>query len=313
MFTESPAAGSSITMKNRRAVWEDERKSGLGASDIAAIFGVSPYKSALALYYEKRGEVEMPLSEREALYWGRILERPIADRYEAETGRRVEMAEPYTIIRHPTMPWLIATLDAKAEAIPGQSKAPPAGGPGVVEIKNAGFFRRDDWSDEPPLPFLIQTNHQMLVAGTSWGSTAALIGGNEFFWADLTRNDGFIEVLIAKAAEFWDRVQAGRPPDADGSESTRQLLRTLYPKDTGEVIALKGNWIAIDEGLQRVKEVEKKCHQERDELENQIKHAMGGATAAVLDNGAVYTHKTTNRREFTVAATSFRVLRRKGD
>jgi putative phage-type endonuclease len=313
MFTENPASGSSITLKNQRAVWEEERKTGLGASDIAAIFGVSPYKSALALYYEKRGQVEMPMAEREALYWGRILEQPIAQRYGDETGRRVEMAEPYTILRHPTMPWMIATLDAKAEAIPGQSKEPPAGGPGVVEIKNAGFFKRDEWMDEPPLPFLIQTNHQMLVAGTQWGSMAALIGGSEFFWADLTRNDAFLEVLVAKAAEFWDRVVSGRPPDADGSASTTQLLKTLYPRDSGQVIALKGKWGDIDDRLVRIKADQKKLSDERDELENTVKHAMGDATAATLDNGAVYTLKTTNRREFTTPATSFRVLRRKGD
>lgn len=313
MFTEDISPGSSITEKNRRAVWLQERRSGLGASDVAAIFGLSPYKSPLALYFEKRGEIDIPESEREALYWGRILEAPIARRYGDETKRRVELGEPYQIARHATMPFMIATIDAVAMYDDPQGPPPPAGGPGNVEIKNVGFFKREEWTDEPPLPFLIQANHQMFVKGFEWASLAALVGGSSFFWADIARNNAFIEVLVARCKEFWQRIQDGNPPEPDYTESTKQLLKQLYPKDTGEIVALPKEYCDIDETLVRIKAEQKKLQEQRDTLEAKLKLAIGSATAATLDNGAVYTLKTTDRREFVTKASSFRTLRRKGE
>jgi putative phage-type endonuclease len=315
MFTEDISPGSSITETNKRAVWLKERQTGIGASDSAAVFGLSPYKSPLALYFEKRGEVDVPESEREALYWGRILQSPIALRYRHETGRDVEEPDPYAIRRHATHPFMIATLDALATAKQPTAKQPPAGGTGVVEIKNAGFFKKEEWRDEPPLAFQIQAQHQMFVTGAEWASLAALVGGVEFFWADIPRHNGFINVLVNKVGEFWSRVQSGDPPEADASESTRLLLKQLYPKDNGEIITLPSKpWADVDEELVRIKADQKKFQERRDELENKLKLAIGPATAAVVDGiGTVYTHKWQQRREFTTAASEFRVLRRKGE
>lgn len=304
----------------RRQAWLAERRTGLGASDVAAIFGVSPYKSALALYHEKRGDIEVPIAEQEALYWGRVLQDPIAVRYAHETRRGLEITDPYAIRRHPTHPHILATLDAIGT--PQTNAEPtPAPGPGVVEIKNAGFFKREEWRDEPPLVFLIQAQHQMFVTGTQWASVAALVGGTQFFWADISRHDGFIERLVTACNVFWARVQNGDPPPADGSESTRELLKQLYPKTNGEFVTLTGRvrkdhertWVDVDEKLQWLKKEQKSLAEQRDELENVIRQGIGENVGALLDNGAVWTNKTQSRREFVTKASEFRVLRRKGE
>lgn len=298
----------------RREVWLKERLTGIGASDAAAVFGLSPYKSPLMLYFEKRAEIETPVLEREALYWGRILQSPIALRYGHETGRIVEEADPYTIRRHPTHPFITASLDAEAIPTP-TSQRPPADGKGVVEIKNAGFFKREDWRDEPPLAFQIQAQHQMFVTGAQWASVAALVGGQEFFWTDIPRHNGFINVLVNRVGEFWSQIQSGIPPEPDASESTKLLLKQLYPKDTGEIITLNAAaWAPVDEQLQKIKTEQKRLAAERDVLEAKLKLAMGVATAAQVDGAdCVYTWKWQSRREFVTAASEFRVLRRKGE
>jgi putative phage-type endonuclease len=295
-----------------RRAWLKERTSGLGASDVAAIFGVSPYKSALALYFEKRGEVDIPIAEHEGLYWGRVLQDAITTRYAHETRRSVEITNPYQIRRHPTIPHMIATLDAVATPAP-HAEEPPADGQGVVETKNAGFFKREDWSDEPPLAFQIQAQHQMCVTGLRWASIAALVGGMRFFWADLPRNDAFIEILVKRCNEFWTRVQEGNPPDADASESTKELLKRLYPKDSGRLITLTGGgWVEADETLEAIKVKAKQLDADRQMLENKLKLALADNSAALLDNGTVYTFNTQGRKEFVTKASEFRVLRRKG-
>ena len=38
-----------------RAAWLAQRRNGIGASDIAAVLGISPWKTPLQLYMDKRG------------------------------------------------------------------------------------------------------------------------------------------------------------------------------------------------------------------------------------------------------------------
>jgi putative phage-type endonuclease len=308
---------SRIEQFTSRPEWLAARRTGIGASDAAALFGVSPYHSRLSLYFEKRGLVEMGEAESEAMYWGRTLQEPIAARYAKETRRRIVLGGEFDLRRHEGEPFMIATLDAMAEIdTERQSQPAPGGGtgPGVVEIKNTGFFKREDWTDEPPLPFLIQANHQMYVEGTQWASVAALVGGNMFFYADLKRNDAFIEVLVKQCRTFWeDHVLAGKEPAPDASEATKRVLKALYPRDTGEAKALPAMYVDIDAELEKVKAEQKKLDSRRDELEAKLKLAIGAASIGIIgDSGVSYTYRTVEEAivpSFTRKA--YRTLRRR--
>ena len=44
-----------VTVQEQRESWLKERRSGIGGSDAAAILGVSPWRTALDVYSDKRG------------------------------------------------------------------------------------------------------------------------------------------------------------------------------------------------------------------------------------------------------------------
>jgi predicted phage-related endonuclease len=67
----------------------------------------------------------------------------------------------------------------------------------------------------------------MAVLGWSWGSLAALLGGNRLVWFDVERNDRFIAALRVAVAEFWERLLTLTPPPVDASESSRRALTVL--------------------------------------------------------------------------------------
>ena len=51
--------------------WLQQRTHGIGGSDVAAIMGISKYKSAYALYMEKVGLLQPEdISEKPAVHWG---------------------------------------------------------------------------------------------------------------------------------------------------------------------------------------------------------------------------------------------------
>ncbi len=69
-------------------------RSGIGGSDIASVFGLSPWKSRYALYLEKTAVPELSASPRPtgtsaAFYWAGKLKRSIAEAYIKETENQL--------------------------------------------------------------------------------------------------------------------------------------------------------------------------------------------------------------------------------
>lgn len=284
--------------------WLEARRQGIGASEAAAVLGLSPYQSPLQLYAEKLGLVEPDAERSEAIEWGLMLQPVIVGRYRKVTGRPTwEDEAPYTVRRSRSHPFMLATLDALTKI----------DGPKIpLEVKNVGGYRREDWTEEPPLWVQIQAQHQMAVLGTEAASVCALIGGNRFVWCDLTRNDRFIAALIERLADFWARLLAKEPPPVDGTQASRELLTKLYPKDTpGLVVTLPGDAVEWDQQLQAAKEAKRVAEGIITEQENRIKAAIGEAEQGVLQTGTAYTWKATDRKGYTVEPTTVRTLRRR--
>jgi len=308
---------SIITTYDNRADWLAARRKGLGASDAPVILGLSPFKSALQLYHEKIGMEVERAGELEFLHWGNALEAPIAARYAEVTGRPVTRAtNPYTIhwSDDARTPWAFATLDATTRRNTSlESTISLDGEEGALEIKNASVYVGDKWTDEPPVDYQVQNQHQQMVGAFGWGSIAALIGGNKFLWCDIERNNEFINgVLMPALIEFWGRVQNQDPPPIDGSDSAKAFLAQLYPQDKGTVVALDGEAVDWDAELTEAKAKVDEWDAKKQLAENRLKAAIGEHSAATLPNGITYTFKAQTRSEHIVKASTFRVLRRKG-
>lgn len=296
-----------------RALWLQERLTGIGASDAAAICGVNPWKSALMLYAEKIGAVPPSDEHSGPMEWGHRLEDPIAEAYEEETGRTTRDLGAFVIQRHKEYSFLMATLDRRVSVLaapPANIIVPPAIGDGVLEIKTTNAWNKAEWEEEPPLYYQVQVQHQMMVTALEWGSLAVLIGGQEFLWQDHTRNDGFIVKLMALEIEFWDRVQRRDPPPPDASESSSEALKLLYPQEERDTCVLPAELIEADDNRQRAIGELEKWQRLRDESENRIKAAIGPFTFGFLPNMVRYSWKLQKKGGYTVAPSQTRVLRR---
>ena len=250
------------------------RKTGLGGSDAPAVVGLSPYKSPFQLYLEKRGEAPEEEEATLAMELGNLLEEPIAQLYVKKTGRQIR--------RHPTRvsaehPHMLVNVDRIVVNDPR--------GPGYLEIKTA-----NDWVgngihglDDLPDHFYIQGQHGLAVTEWQWMSFAILVGGSRFVWFDLTRNDEVIAELIKQEAEFWERVQTGKPPEIDGSERTGELIKRMYPKDTGKTITIAApELVKAATDFTALKKQEKHIEEEIKRLGNMLKSAIGDASTAVF-------------------------------
>lgn len=281
-----------------------ERKTGIGGTDAAAILGVSPYKTPLQVYCEKTGILEEPdLAELERIQWGNKLEPYIAEAYAQRTGHEVRLTDGP--VCHPEHPQIRANVDRAV--FKGECQ-------GVLECKNVSEWAAGEWEPEPPIHYQLQLQHYLMVTGATWGSFAALLGGNRLHIVDVERRDDLCELLLRKELEFWERVERRDPPPVGPLD--RETLARMFPNHGLDEIALPEEFYEIDLELIQIKEEQKGHESRREELENRIKAAIGAHQAGRLPRGGSYTWKSQSRKvscpkcEHVISDSTFRVLRR---
>jgi putative phage-type endonuclease len=191
--------------ESARALWLRERLSGIGSSDAAAVAGVSPWRTPVDVWLEKTEQLA-PRDDDDTgpTYWGRMLEALVIAEYSKRTGSAV--GQRNELIRHKLYPWMLATVDAIA--------IPPVGGPRPVEAKTTRWAKEwgDPESDEVPLLYVFQVQHQLAVTGYQVADIPVLIGGNDFRLYRVERDEAIIAALIEVEREFWQAVVDRRPP-----------------------------------------------------------------------------------------------------
>ncbi len=181
-----------------RQEWLKQRRAGIGGSDVAAIIGISKWRTALDVYNSKIGDVEDV--DNESKEWGRRLEPVVRQAYADKTGRSVKI--PGEMFRSAEHPFMIANLDGLCEDR-------------VVEIKTAGTSQGwgESGTDEIPDYYLTQVQHYMTVTGKKLCDVAVLIGTSDFRVYTI-EHDPELEALIVKAEEtFWKHVEQRIPPE----------------------------------------------------------------------------------------------------
>jgi putative phage-type endonuclease len=282
-----------------RDEWLRHRFSGIGASEIACVFGCG-FMSALQLYQQKVGRFERDMPGDERIYWGNKLEDDIIEAYAERTERRTRKAGK--LLRSIEHPWAVCTLD-------GETWHPSA--PNDVwpfEAKNAGAYNAGDWVDGAPDYYYYQLQQQILVTGASKATIAALLGGQRMVWCDVPRDDECIRKIVYFGSRFWERIQNQDMPDPDGSESSKRALAKLYPTGSGIIVFGRKEMDAADE-IERLKAELKERKERIDLLENQIRASIADNEIGAMPDGRSFSLKLQRRKEFTTPETSFRVLR----
>ncbi len=284
-----------------REAWLASRTSGIGASEAAALYGLSPYASAYSLWAEKSGRAPAMEIDGEWLEWGRLLETPIAQRYELKTGRKLWRLGEYCVAVHREREYMFSTPDFWVV----ESELP---GSGLCQIKNAMIFKERTWEDGPPMHVQIQVQHEMSCTGRDWTSVAVLIGGCKFAYWDVQRNDEFIEEHERQCALFWERVQSGDAPPIDGHHATVAAVKRLHPLDNGETIDVGDDVADAWERLNNVKAQIKGLEAQETLFSTQVRAAIGPNTFARLPGGRLLSLKHQSVDPYVVPGSTYRRL-----
>lgn len=249
-----------------REQWLEERRKGIGGSDVGAIMGFNPYKSAYQVFLEKTGQYSEDI-DNEAVYFGNELEDFVANEFSKRTGKKVRRLNK--MLQHPEHEFMLANLD---RVIVGENA--------LLECKNVSEYMASAWKDdEVPASYLCQVHHYLAVTGYEKAYIAALVGGNKFVWKEIERDEEFIQILIEREKDFWENnVLKNEAPTIDGSEATSNLLANLYPQDDGTAVMLTQDDEVIIEAIEAIKAEIKALEAQKTGYENQLKAKLKEAT-----------------------------------
>ena len=265
-----------------REEWLAERNKGIGGSDIATILGLNKLKSPLQLFLEKTGKVVAEdLSDKEVIYWGNVLEDVVAKEFERRTGKKVRKRN--VMFCDDKYPYMRANVDREV-----------VGENAVLECKTTDKRNADQWvDDQVPANYILQCQWYMMIRGYEKAYIACLIGGNQFVFKEIERDEELIEIIKGKAVEFWEtNVLGDVEPDADYMDKAAYKQLTLCP----DAIELPDDIDFKIELLEEIKRDEKTLKQTKDKLEAEIKQAMQGHEVGLTSKYRLNWKKSVQKR-----------------
>lgn len=218
-----------------------DRATYIGASEVAALCGVSKFKTPVQLWQEKTGQAPRDEVTSEAARWGQRFERPILEAAiellgldpvdvtdanynpnhpESVLDSALQVAREsgkvlviYNLrMQHPTVRFLAAEVDALLVF--------PDGSKWIIDAKRTG--KADDWfpegDDEPVAPIYYEPQFRIQMDTYKADAHFAAVlpsqtWGRGFFLCETKADADKTKILIQDVCEFWDRVKSGTAPD----------------------------------------------------------------------------------------------------
>jgi putative phage-type endonuclease len=251
-----------------REEWLSARKKGVGASEAAAVLGISPWSSPVEVWARKLGLIP-EMEDNERLKTGRYFEEPIAQLY-ADREKVTLTGGGFHSIFHPSLP-VFATPDRMVVEYPRG-----------LEIKTVEPAMSKEWGEEetdqiPPY-YVTQVAVCMSVTGLPEWDVAAFFGMNDFRIYRLKRDMELEETILSRLAEFWNRYVVGnQEPPLDGSEACAEYLARKYPRNLRPLLGADEEAEKLLSSLFAMRDQTKGDEIILTEYENRLKQIIGEA------------------------------------
>lgn len=274
-----------------RDEWLTYRRKGIGGSDVAAMLGISPFRTARDLYFDKLGfSIEDDEENWVILEMGRLLEPLVAEVFAKKTGLRVYQRK--VMFQHSQYPWMLADLDYLVCLSDGSTA--------ILECKTSTSNAGDHWTyngkDIVPVYYESQGRHYMAVMNIDRVYFCCLFTDTrEAVIRVIERDMAYEDELIMLEQIFWqDNVLAKTPPPyTEDGDLVLKSLQRLYgsaDKDAPPVTITSAQFMKVKRYLQ-LQEAKTAHDAAGKELENEMKRLkaaivedMGTSCKAVYDD-----------------------------
>ena len=226
------------------AHWHALRANDITSTDVAALFGLSPYKTHFELWYEKKQLDESQFRENARVTWGKRLEAVIAQGIAEDNGFSFRPMPEYIRLEGLR---LGSSFDFRV-----LSEGPHAGmitssafdrlSDAHFEIKNVDWLRfRDTWiidGDfiEAPAHIELQVQHQMLVSGLRRAYIGVMVGGNDIRVIEREADEPTQRAILSAAKAFWASIDSNTPPKPVMPDDAAAVIRLNSFAEPGKLL-----------------------------------------------------------------------------
>lgn len=209
--------------------WHDLRAKNVGGSEVAALFGVSPYMTKYKLWNIKAGVMPPDdLDNDERVQAGNYLEAGIIEwankKWEANFLRPKIYVEHKAVFGMGCTPDAIWNGPANEDNILAQVKLVDG-----LEFRNK-WVAEGDIITEAPLHILLQVQHELECLQMEEAWLIVCVGGNRLFRM-IVKADAEIASILRKAViGFWLSMDANTPPEPDfgrDGETIKEIRKRL--------------------------------------------------------------------------------------
>jgi predicted phage-related endonuclease len=288
----------------------EERRQGIGGSDVGAIMGANPYSSIIKVYKDKKGEIP-PLEMNHAMEWGHILEDVIAKKYADDNNYHFDLyglplnnKSPYVGFPDDKdgvlyKPRIVRGGEYQSD-VPSWAYAHPDGFVQLgdpdnfelsgIEIKTVseGMWRKYWANDEIPPWQFYQVVWYSIITGIDHWKLVGLAPHLRMSCDPMLVHDIYVDAdlktrVLHKVNDFWTCLQSDTIPHID--KPSEMDIKLLYPTNTMDMVQSSGT---IDAAVHRLYDVRmdlKPLEEEEESLKNMIKSHMGNAGKLISQEG----------------------------
>jgi putative phage-type endonuclease len=285
------------SVQTDRAAWLEERRKAIGASEVAAILGISPWSSQWDIWADKTGRVEA-WEGNDATRLGNSFEAAVLDVAEAELGK---------LERNVSVPAIGLPLISTCDAITVNTERP-------VEAKTTGLVGPvyGDWGDEGtdhvPDNYLVQVHAQLICTGADVGYLFALIPGRGVVKYEIATSPLAHQQIGNILSDWWERhIVQGVEPSRD--KASFEVVKRLR-KTPNKVVVLPEHCGDLLSSREVIKEEIKALESQLKNIDKNLLLELGDAEEGVCPvTGRSISYYSQHRKGYTVEPCDFRVLR----
>lgn len=273
---------------------DHQRQHFIGGSDIAAVLGISPWKTPLQLWEQKtkpflpdNGKSDKAAKSKSRGHrWEAVVAEMLVEHLE-EAGHKVEIVASNKRYIDPELSFLAAEIDFEIR-LDGEEEITN------VELKTVHPFKAHEWgeagTDESPVFYTAQGMHGLGITNRRRCLIAPLFGADEIRAYPIERDEETIAALRDRASAFWDLVVTKTMP----TPLNLADLDRLYKGDETKVSLIADGDVELTRHVLRLRAIHaeiKARELEADAVEFDIKRAMRDATELVLNGKTAATWK----------------------
>ncbi len=268
-----------IYLPENKETWLRLRLEDITSTEVACLFGVSPYSTKFELWHRKKDRKIVEIEENQRMKWGSRLQDSIAKGIAEDKGWKVRRVDEY--IRIPGL-----RIGASFDFLVEDDKS-------ILEIKNVDSMAfKDGWivdgeDVQAPLHIELQLQTQLWVMGVKKGRIGALVGGNKISLLERDADPKTQASIKEKAKEFWDSIESNTPPEPDYLKDAAFITELYQSSSPGKVIPANDQISSLANDYKSASLDAKNFEDKKKAIKSQLLIAIGDAEKCIGEDFSI--------------------------